>query len=343
MKERNTFFLKSKYDTTRKKKIASNRNIKKDIETVLQLNNYPSAGSDNNRTIISYFNKNKNSLNNNEENKTKIKQVDSSHTLAISIRKLKKFYPNINDEIFNDNYTNGQIPARTEHIKIEPSDMKEYEIFEEKKEAEEDKTNKNKENKKENEIVIDMKTGVMGPTSHKINFREMMKARNKIKKNEKGEIEDGKKQNRKNLSVEPRKNKKKQEEEIANEEEEKEKEKKEKRIKVKSVEKNPEDNTQSLYVKLILARNRLSSKNVVTEENVFQNILDLIEEFNSIKDLPQEYTDEINNLLKKLEFPKHLIIDNDVQDYIPEDKFVPLIANPIPLDDIIKKLNITDG
>ena len=232
---------------------------------------------------------------------------------------------------------------KTEHIKIEPSDMKEYEIFEEKKEAEEDKTNKNKENKKENEIVIDMKTGVMGPTSHKINFREMMKARNKIKKNEKGEIEDGKKQNRKNLSVEPRKNKKKQEEEIANEEEEKEKEKKEKRIKVKSVEKNPEDNTQSLYVKLILARNRLSSKNVVTEENVFQNILDLIEEFNSIKDLPQEYTDEINNLLKKLEFPKHLIIDNDVQDYIPEDKFVPLIANPIPLDDIIKKLNITDG
>ena len=217
--------------------------------------------------------------------------------------------------------------------------MKEFEQFEEKKEFDED--NRSKDNKKENEIVIDTKTGVMGPTSHKINFKEMMKARNKIKKNEKGENQDGKKQNRKNLSVEPRKTKKKQEEEIDDIEEEKEK--KEKRIKVKSVEKNPEDNTQSLYVKLILARNRLSTKNVVTEENVFQNILDLIEEFNSIKDLPQEYKDEINNLLKKLEFPKHLIVDSDVQDYIPEDKFVPLIANPIPLNEVIKKLNITEN
>ena len=209
---------------------------------------------------------------------------------------------------------------KTEYIKIEPSDMKEFEIFEEKKEDNEDKTNRSKENKKENEIVIDMKKGMIGPTSYKINFREMMKARNKIKKNEKTENEDNKKQNRKNLSIEPRKTKKKQEEEIDNLEEEKEK--KEKRIKVKSVEKNSEDNTQSLYVKLILARNRLSSKNVVTEENVFQNILDLIEEFNSIKDLPYEFTDEINNLLKRLEFPKHLIIDDDVQDYIPEDKYV---------------------
>ena len=238
---------------------------------------------------------------------------------------------------------------KTEHIKIEPSDMKEYEIFEEKKESNEDKTNISKENKenkeikKENEIVIDIKTGVMGPTSHKINFREMMKARNKIKKNDKVEIEDVKKQNRKNMSVEPRKIKKKQEEEINKEDEEKEKEKKDKRIKVKSVEKNSEDNTQSLYVKLILARNRLSSKNVVTEENVFQNILDLIEEFKSIKDLPQELTDEINNLLKKLEFPKHLIIDDDVQDYIPEDKFVPLIENSIPLDEVIRKLKITEN
>ena len=97
---------------------------------------------------------------------------------------------------------------KTEHIKIEPSDMKEFETFEEKKEVDEDKTNRSKENKKENEIVIDMKKGMIGPTSYKINFREMMKARNKIKKNEKTENEDNKKQNKKNLSVEPRKTKK---------------------------------------------------------------------------------------------------------------------------------------
>ena len=244
---------------------------------------------------------------------------------------------------------------KTEHIKIEPDDMNEYnplnEINEsssdentslsvrsnknEKKEKnEKNHKNKNNKNNNNNEPIYDLKTGIMGPTSHKINFMEMMKARNKIKKTQ-TVVEDDKK--RKNLSVEPR-TKKKGDEAINEVEEE---EKKEKKIKVRSVGKDPIDSTKNLYVKLILARNRFSQNNIVTEENVYQNIMNLVDEFNAIKDLPKEISDEVNNLLKKLELPHHLIIDNDVQDYIPEDQFVPLIPNPINLDEMIKKLNIT--
>ena len=79
----------------------------------------------------------------------------------------------------------------------------------------------------------------------------------------------------------------------------------------------------------------------VIEENVYQSIMNLADEFNSIKDLPKEISDEVNSLLKQLELPQHLIIDNDVQDFIPEDQFVPLVSNPLPLDDILKKLNLT--
>jgi hypothetical protein len=227
---------------------------------------------------------------------------------------------------------------KTEHIKIEPSDMKEYDPVGEIKESDGEKSNRSKDNKK-SEVIIDTKTGVVGPTSHKINFMEMMKARNKIKKTEESMVAE-KKHVRKNLSVQNKKIKKEEKAEDVEEEEKKKKE--ERKIKVKSVEKNKEDNTQSLYVKLILARNRFNQNTIVTEENVFKNIMELVDEINSVKDLPQEISDEVNNLLKKLEFPTHLIIDNDVQDYISEDKFVPLISNPMPLDQVLKKLNLTE-
>jgi hypothetical protein len=213
--------------------------------------------------------------------------------------------------------------------------MKEYATKEELEEEE-----KSKEvHKNINEVIIDTKTGMMGPTSHKINFMEMMKARNKVKKtNEPVKENEKSHENRKNLSVDHRKNN------IGDEDEEENRRKKiEKRIKVKSVEKNSEDNTQSLYVKLVLARNRYNINHLVTEENVYQNIMNLVDEFNSIKDMPQEMSDEINSLLQKLELPQHLIIDKDVQDYIPEDQFVPLISNPTPLDQIIKQLNLTEN
>ena len=227
---------------------------------------------------------------------------------------------------------------KTEHLKIEPSDMKEYDPVEEIKESDGEKSNRSKDNKK-NEVVIDTKTGVVGPTSHKINFMEILKARNKLKKNDESIFAE-KNHERKNLSVQ---NKRIKKEEKVDDAEKQEKEKKEERgIKVKSVDKNKKDNSQSLYIKLILARNRLKQNTIVIEENVYKNIMELVVQIYSIKDLPQEISDEVNNLLKKLEFPTHLIIDNDVQDYISEDKFVPLISNPMPLDQILKKLNLTE-
>ena len=227
---------------------------------------------------------------------------------------------------------------KTEHLKIEPSDMKEYDPVEEIKESDGEKSNRSKDNKK-NEVVIDTKTGVVGPTSHKINFMEILKARNKLKKNDESIFAE-KNHERKNLSVQ---NKRIKKEEKVDDAEKQEKEKKEERgIKVKSVDKNKKDNSQSLYIKLILARNRLKQNTIVIEENVYKNIMELVVQIYSIKDLPQEISDEVNNLLKKLEFPTHLIIDNDVQDYIPEDKFVPLISNPLPLGQVLKKLNLTE-
>ena len=227
---------------------------------------------------------------------------------------------------------------KTEHIKIEASDMKEYANYGITKDSDDEKEKeKKKEEKKKNEVVIDLKTGMMGPTSHKINFMEMMKARNKIKKDSASiPIEEEKKsENKKIRSVGKRKTRKEENPVIVEEKKE------DKRIKIKSVEKNPDDNSKSLYVKLILARNRFSSKKNPVEENVYQNIIDLLDEINSIKDLPEEIANEVNNLMKKLEFPPHLIIDNDVQDYIPEDKFVPLVTNPIPLEQVLKKMNLS--
>lgn len=215
---------------------------------------------------------------------------------------------------------------KTEHIKIQPSDMKEYAQIKEVKESDE-------ENDK-NKIEINLKTGMIGPTSHKINFMDMIKARNKIKKTDNNTSGGEKKKERKNLSVENKKNK---EEENANDDDEKED-----KNRNKSVIKRNADSTQNLYVKLILARNRFNQNNV-TEQNVYQNILNLVDELNSIKDLPVEFANEINNLLQKLELPPHLIIDKDVQDYVPEDQFVPLIENPMPLDQVLKKLNISEN
>ena len=249
-------------------------------------------------------------------------QVDKKHHIMFPKKVIKE---KDEDEIDPLDY------FKTEHIKIEPSDMKEFGPVKEENELDGEKSNKNKD------VLIDTKTGLMGPTSHKINFKEMMKARNKIKKTDNSNEE--KKHERKNLSVQNRKNIK----EDNDEEEEEEEKKEDKRIKIKSVGKNDDDNTQSLYVKLILARNRFSLNNAVSEDNVYKNIMNLVDEINSIQNLPQEISDEVNVLLKKLEFPKHLIIDKDVQDYIPEDKFVPLIENPIPLDQVLKKLNITEG
>lgn len=104
------------FKSTKKKKIINKFDLKNDIETVLKLNikNYPSSENitlDRNKKNIFFKNK--------EENNAISKEEEQFNTLGISIRKLKTYYPNIKDEVFNENYTNGQIPSRTEHINLE--------------------------------------------------------------------------------------------------------------------------------------------------------------------------------------------------------------------------------
>ena len=119
MKNVRRLILKPLSKSSKKKKITNNNISKKDIETVLKLNikNYPSAENLKNKTISRNSKRSNSLFGNFEEKNKKFKNDDNDfNTLAISIRKLKTFYPNIKDEVFNENYTNGQIPSRTEHI-----------------------------------------------------------------------------------------------------------------------------------------------------------------------------------------------------------------------------------
>ena len=117
MKTRKKFFIKTMYESLGNKKAKSLFGIKKrDVETVLKLNikNYP---SENLKTLS--ISRNKKLFNNNDDNNQNNNTEEGFNNLAISIRKLKTFYPNMKDEVFNENYTNGQIPSRTEHINLE--------------------------------------------------------------------------------------------------------------------------------------------------------------------------------------------------------------------------------
>ena len=149
MKNRKRLLLKSLCKSSKKKKSSNNNTSKRDIETVLKLNikNYPSSENLKNKNITLSRNSKQNSLfsNNGEKNKN-YPNEDDFNTLAISIRKLKTFYPNIKDEVFNENYTNGQIPSRTEHINVEENLKSKIKKLSQ-KEAELQKNQENIENK----------------------------------------------------------------------------------------------------------------------------------------------------------------------------------------------------
>ena len=91
--------------------------FKKDIETVLRLSihNYPNIKTTQSTNLPNI----KNMQTPKKKEEANQSNVNEFNTLALSIRKLKTFYPNIKDEVFNENYANGQIPSRTEHINFE--------------------------------------------------------------------------------------------------------------------------------------------------------------------------------------------------------------------------------
>ena len=115
MDKRKKLFIKSLYESNKKKR-AKYLGNKKDIETVLKLNIKKYPYIKNSQSLKNSKNKSKTITVNKEEQKDKNEEFN---TLTFSIRKLKTFYPNIKDEVFNENYTNGHIPTRTEHINYE--------------------------------------------------------------------------------------------------------------------------------------------------------------------------------------------------------------------------------
>ena len=114
MKNRKKIFLKTLCESSKSQKKTSNFiGFKKDIETVLRLNihNYPNIKTAQSTNLPN--------IKNMQTPKKKEEEINEFNSLALSIRKLKTFYPNIKDEVFNENYANGQIPSRTEHINFE--------------------------------------------------------------------------------------------------------------------------------------------------------------------------------------------------------------------------------
>ena len=118
MKNRKKIFLKTLSEKSKSQKKPSNFiGFKKDIETVLRLNihNYPNIKTTQSTNLPNI----KNMQTPKKKEEANQSNINEFNSLALSIRKLKTFYPNIKDEVFNENYANGQIPSRTEHINFE--------------------------------------------------------------------------------------------------------------------------------------------------------------------------------------------------------------------------------
>ena len=152
----------------------------------------------------------------------------------------------------------------------------------------------------------------MGP---KINFEEMMKARAKIKKEQKPE---------RPASVQNRPVQKKIE--ILDEDNEEEPQ-------IKA------GHEQNLYIKLILARNKYNELSS-NKANVHKKILEQIENLRQIKDFPPKYLEKVDEYESKLKIPERLILDLDVEEVDKDKEYEKIVKNPLSLDDIINSLNI---
>ena len=170
-----------------------------------------------------------------------------------------------------------------------------------------------KEEKKENEPEkkITMK-GLMGAVGVKIKFDEMMKARSKLKK-------DDKVQTKKSLSVGSRtvKNNEKNKFEIIN--------------------KTKDDRDQRLYIKLILARKKINESNV-NQTDIYLEILNKISQLKEYPDKSGDLKKEVDEIEKNLKI-KNIVLCPDVQ-IVEDDDETDSIGKQMSLDFIINKMKI---
>ena len=193
---------------------------------------------------------------------------------------------------------------KTEHIIIKESNMDEYTPEGIKKELEEEK-NKDKEKEATKKIG-----GMIGVRGFKVNFEEMMKARAKVKKEPQ--------QEKKSLSVGARNVKSNQN-------------------KYEYVKKNKANKEDNLYIKLVLAKNKF---NAGKNQHLYTEIMKRIDELKGYKDLSEDLTKELNDIINELKIKNNLVLCSDVQVVSDDEDGTDSIGKQISLDQIINKMGI---
>jgi hypothetical protein len=153
---------------------------------------------------------------------------------------------------------------KTEHPIEVDKNLDEFGLNDVKEEKKENVQEKEKEKEKEKKPKL---KAVIGAVNMKIKFEDMMKARNKIKN-------DDKAQNKKSLSVGTRN--------VKND-----------KNKFEIINKTKEDRDQRLYIKLILARNKFNKTNI-NQQDIY---LDIQKKLAKLKEFPDKTGDlqkEIN-------------------------------------------------
>lgn len=174
-----------------------------------------------------------------------------------------------------------------------------------------DKEPKKEEKKEEPEKKIGMK-GLIGAVGVKIKFDEMMKARAKIKK-------DDKFQNKKSLSVSTRT--------VKNNE----------KNKFEMINKSKDDRDHRMFIKLTLALNRYKNSNL-NQQDLYMEILKKISELKGYRDETGELEKELNEVIEYLQI-KNVVLCPDVQIVDDNDETDP-IGKQISLEQIMSQMNL---
>ena len=154
--------------------------------------------------------------------------------------------------------------------------------------------------------------GLMGAIGVKIKFDEMMKARAKIKK-------DDKNQPKKSLSVGSRN--------VKNAE----------KNKFEMINKSKDDRDQRLFIKLTLALNKYKNSNS-NQQDIYQEILKKISELKGYKDETGELEKELNEIIDSLKI-KNIVLCPDAQQVSDED-VTDSIGKQISLEQIMSQMNL---
>ena len=194
---------------------------------------------------------------------------------------------------------------KTEHIIIKESNMEEYSDAAIKKEVAEELRNE------EGGEFSKLAGGVMGARRFKVNFEEMMKVRAKVKNEPQ----------QKSSSVGTRNLRGNNNEQVKFEY-------------VRKDELNKEDN---LYIKLILAKNKLDKE---SHKCVYSDILKKIDELKGYTDMSEEMKKELNDIMGEIKLEKNVVQCSDVQIVSDDEDDSDPLGKKINLEQVINKMNI---